>query len=256
MKKFLWALGLLMIFLGIQAGITLIVQWFAKYIKIDNDSVMMLATVLFSIITSILFIRVRWSVVGRSYIQSKPWAQLFWVFIAAVGLIIPSMWLQELLPELPDWVDEKDLLALIMLPGSFFVIGILAPLAEELVFRGAILRYLLDIRVNTWVAIILSAVLFSLAHLNPAQMVHAFLIGILLGWMYSKTDSIVPCLILHCFNNIASVFIMRMYPDPSLRLIDLFGGNQHAVWMAVFFSLCLLGPALFQLVLRLKKAKV
>jgi membrane protease YdiL (CAAX protease family) len=128
----------------------------------------------------------------------------------------------------------------------------LAPLAEELVFRGAVLRALLRWNSRHWVGISISALLFALIHMNPAQMPHAFLIGLLLGWMYYRTDSIVPGVVYHWVNNTVAYVLFNLYPDPDLTLMDLFGSQQR-VLMALGFSLCIFLPALFQLNLRLKK---
>jgi membrane protease YdiL (CAAX protease family) len=136
---------------------------------------------------------------------------------------------------------------------GYFAVGLLAPISEELVFRGAILRALLRWTSRHWVAIAISAVLFALIHANPAQMPHAFLIGLLLGWLYYRTDSIVPGIVYHWVNNSVAYVIYNLYPDPSLKLIDLFG-SQRTVAAAVLFSLFILLPALYQLYLRLKKA--
>jgi membrane protease YdiL (CAAX protease family) len=129
----------------------------------------------------------------------------------------------------------------------------LAPLAEELVFRGAILRALLRWHKNAWVGIAISAVLFAIIHMNPAQMPHAFFVGLLLGWMYYRTDSIVPGVVFHWVNNSVAYVLYNLYPDPSLKLVDILGGQQQSVWMALGFSLLIFLPALFQMNLRLKK---
>jgi membrane protease YdiL (CAAX protease family) len=135
---------------------------------------------------------------------------------------------------------------------GYFVVGLLAPLAEELVFRGAVLRALLRWKSNPWVGIVISALLFALIHMNPAQMPHAFLVGLLLGWMYYRTDSIVPGVVFHWVNNTVAYVLYNVYPNPDITLLDLFG-TQRTVLMALGFSLCIFLPALFQLNLRLKK---
>ena len=139
-------------------------------------------------------------------------------------------------------------------PLGYAAIGILAPVAEEMVFRGAILRKLLAVVGEKWhwLAILFSAVLFGVAHGNIAQFVHAFLMGILLGWMYYRTDSIVPGVVYHWINNAVAYVMYNLYPNPEMTLTDLFG-SERTVLMAVGFSLCLFLPALFQLNLRLQK---
>ena len=137
----------------------------------------------------------------------------------------------------------------------YFKWGLLAPLVEELVFRGAILRGLLRWHRNPWLGIAISAVLFSVVHMNPAQMPHAFLIGLLLGWMYYRTDSIVPGVVYHWVNNTVAYVLYAFYPDPDIKLNDIFMGNQQNVLLAVVFSLCIFIPSLLQLNIRMKKAE-
>ena len=155
------------------------------------------------------------------------------------------------MPELPNIAE--DTFDMIMKDRwGYLVVGLLAPLAEEMVFRGAILRSLLRWKTNPWVGIIISAILFAVIHMNPAQMPHAFLIGLLLGWMYYRTDSIVPGVVYHWINNTVAYVLYNLYPKPDLTLTDLFG-NEQRVLMALGFSLLIFLPALFQLNQRLSK---
>jgi membrane protease YdiL (CAAX protease family) len=156
------------------------------------------------------------------------------------------------MPPLPNIVeDEFDMI--LRNRFGYIVIGLMAPLAEEVVFRGAVLRSLLRWKAgNPWLAIFVSAILFSAVHMNPAQLPHTFLVGLLLGWMYYRTDSIVPGVVYHWVNNTVAYVMYNIYPNPDMTLADLFGSQQH-VLMAVGFSLCILIPALFQLNLNMKK---
>ena len=217
-----------------------------------NITTMIISMTVSSIIIMSLFLYFRWAEVSRSYVRSRPWAVLFWCALAAAGAVIPSSFLQELMPELPNLVEEEFDMILRNRWG-YFAVGLLAPVCEELVFRGAILRALLHWTPRHWVAIAISALLFALIHANPAQMPHAFIIGLLLGWLYYRTDSIVPGIVYHWINNSIAYIGYNLYPDPSLKLIDLFG-SQRNVAAAVLFSLFILLPALYQLYLRLRKA--
>lgn len=199
-----------------------------------------------------LFLAMRWARVSRSYVQSRPWGVFFWCSLAAVGAIIPSSALQELMPELPN-LAEQEFDMILRDRWGYFAVGLLAPVCEELVFRGAILRVLLQWTPRHWLAIAVSALLFSLVHANPAQMPHAFLIGLLLGWLYYRTDSVVPGVVYHWVNNSIAYVIYNLYPNPDLQLIDLFG-SQRAVAASVVFSLFILLPSLYQLHQQLHKA--
>ena len=82
--------------------------------------------------------------------------------------------------------------------------------------------------------------------------------GMLLGWLYYRTDSLVPSVILHVINNSAAYVQTNLLPPTATdaKLIDLFQGSEQTTWLAVGFSLCIAIPALFQLAIRLKKANV
>jgi len=215
----------------------------------------------FSIATIILFLSMKWTEVSMSYIKSRPWMVLLWCVVAAFGTIIPSIFLQDLLPEWPASIQqfsreaEAQIYEIVGTRGGYFVICLLAPVAEELVFRGAILRALLRWRPSQrWLMIVVSALLFALIHLNPAQMPHAFLAGLLLGWLFMRTGSVIPGIAFHWANNTITYFIARLYPNPDTQLVDIFG-SQSRVLLAVGFSLLILLPALYQLNVWMKHVK-
>ncbi len=221
-----------------------------------SSTTLIVSSAISSALTILVFVLFKFTLVSKSYLRSKPWASLFWVVLLALGTILPSTWLMEQMEiEVPTAV-ERMLTALMGDRWGYLTVGILVPIAEELVFRGAILRSLQKVFTNRWIAICLSAVVFALVHGNMAQLPHAFIMGILLGWLFVRTNSIIPGVVLHWVNN-SVVFVMyNLLPNSANEhLIDLFGGNQRAVWMSLLFSLCILLPSLFQLTVRLKKAK-
>ncbi|MBQ7004202.1 MAG: CPBP family intramembrane metalloprotease [Oscillospiraceae bacterium] len=79
---------------------------------------------------------------------------------------------------------------------------IVAPVTEELLFRGFFLKNLS--RVSQRFGIVMSAVLFGLWHENIAQFVLAFFVGIFMGYITVKHNSIVPAIICHMTVNTAS----------------------------------------------------
>ena len=78
---------------------------------------------------------------------------------------------------------------------------IFGPLIEEICFRGIVLDGLLKTRCRPWLAILFSSLLFALLHGLGANFVTALLFGILAGWLYWRTGSIIPGLIIHVTNN-------------------------------------------------------
>ena len=133
-----------------------------------------------------------------------------WAAVASVGcLLIEVMnvfnfpileeWNKALFGEEPE-VETSTMVTII----EFFSVCIFAPLAEEAVFRGAIERRLLEKNWNHWYAIIISAVIFAVAHMSVYQFISPFIIVIC--WLYYRTRNLWPGILMHVvFNTIASV---------------------------------------------------
>ena len=83
---------------------------------------------------------------------------------------------------------------------SFLTLVILAPIAEEVAFRGIILR-ILSKRTSTVAAIIISAVLFGIFHMNVMQAIYVLPLGLVLGCTAYKCKSVLPCILIHMVNN-------------------------------------------------------
>lgn len=98
---------------------------------------------------------------------------------------------------------------------------IAAPVLEEIVCRGYIMRGMLQY-IKPWQAIVISAFLFAAIHGNLAQGVIAFILGILLGWVYYRTGSLLMSMMIHFIVNTSST-IMALIPsipeDASLQSI-------------------------------------
>lgn len=220
-----------------------------------NAILLALTSVFSNVITLALFLRIKWTPVTRDYLLSKPWLQLLWVALFTLGAIIPLTFLYEQLGIEMDDSAERLFASLMKEPWGYVAVGILAPLAEEIVFRGAILRTLLDMmsKKNHWVAIMISAAIFGVVHGNMAQFVNALLMGLILGWMYYRTKSLVPGILLHWVNNTVAFILANILPQTNGKLIDLFHGDEKTVYYAVGFSLCIMIPSFIQMVQRLKK---
>ena len=89
---------------------------------------------------------------------------------------------------------------------------LIGPLAEEVLFRGAIERRLLEKNWNPWYAIVISALIFALAHFNFEQGFTATVIGIFMGWVYYRTRSIWPTVLIHVVNNTVASLVAISAP--------------------------------------------
>lgn len=96
--------------------------------------------------------------------------------------------------------------------GLVFLLMVVAPVTEEFLFRGLILRGLLG-RFGTGPAVVLTALLFALFHVNPWQFVGAFVLGLLFGWFYLALRSLVPCLIGHAAANGFPLLVSVAFPS-------------------------------------------
>lgn len=96
--------------------------------------------------------------------------------------------------------------------GLVLLLMVVAPLTEELLFRGLILRGLLS-RFEAVPAVLLTALLFAVFHVNPWQFVGALLLGLLFGWFYLIFRSLVPCLIGHAVANGFPLLMSAGFPS-------------------------------------------
>ncbi len=93
--------------------------------------------------------------------------------------------------------------------GTLILLAVvMAPIFEEIVFRGIIQKGLMNKGTKPWTAIIISAVIFGLVHGNPWQFVGAVLLGSVLGLVYYKTKSLLLSIFLHAFNNLCSALLI------------------------------------------------
>ena len=117
--------------------------------------------------------------------------------------------------------------------SSFLVVAIFAPIFEEWLCRGMVLRGLLTKMKPGW-AIVVSALFFAVIHANPWQALNAFLIGLVMGYVYYKTGSLVLTMIIHFVNNGSAVILQNV---ESLKdydyWIDILGKqNYYLVFVA------------------------
>lgn len=116
---------------------------------------------------------------------------------------------------------------------------VFAPVFEELICRGVILESLRR-RHSKFAAVVVSAAVFALIHIEPSVMIQAFVAGLVFGTVYLRTSSIIAPIFLHAINNaIAFDLIVLEVGDVSYR--DLLGGSTlyYAVY-AVSVVVCVL----------------
>jgi hypothetical protein len=136
------------------------------------------------------------------------------LFFAATGI----MSLTTLLVPRP-WVDTFDITHLFQ--GSpreqlamALIASLLAPLAEEVAFRGYLLSALRT-HLRPGAAIAASSVLFAAMHLDPVRFPAVLFLGIFLGWLAWRSGSLWPAVAAHAANNgLGSIAVMHGGGDP------------------------------------------
>lgn len=112
-------------------------------------------------------------------------------------------------------------------------VAVAAPLSEELMFRAIMLNRLRS-KMPTWLAIVLSSLLFGLTHGNLTQFIHAGLLGIVLGYVYVRSGSLLVPILCHLANNLLS----------TLASLAGLAGTSMLISDIVIALLCLAGALL------------
>jgi uncharacterized protein len=114
--------------------------------------------------------------------------------------IVPDIKVQEELRKLfaaiPDTLPNQILL--------FVAVAIIAPLIEELLFRG-LLQKSLSHKLPVWAAIVISALIFGAMHMDPYAMPPLVMMGAIFGMIYHLTGSLRVTILLHMVNNAAAL---------------------------------------------------
>ena len=118
------------------------------------------------------------------------------------------------------------------------MLSLLPGIMEELLFRGYVLHGLLR-RIPPVGAIFITAVLFTLVHLNPLQMIVLLPLSVYLGFVTWRCGSVIPAMLIHTLNNLAIVGTIRVTSGMSLWDSDVATG----FCMLIGLALLLLGGA-------------
>ena len=252
----LWGLGAPLI-ISIIASIIIIACGGTEGALANNTAFL----VIVSILTEASFLLVFYLIsrtqnvdfVEASGIRAKtPWyiyLILAIVGVACVFLFLPiiDLW-QQLLglmgysldASLPMPLDSAGYVIL-----AIFTIGLIPAVCEEFLFRGLILNGLR--KYGLWFAVLISALLFSLMHMNLLQLPYTFILGVIFGLVVYYTRNIWLGIIMHFFNNTTTVLIMAFTQD---------SGAEFVWWEVLIAVAGVLGAvALIYLMMTLLKKK-
>ena len=164
-------------------------------------------------------------------IQQMPKTIIFLLaFLVGLFQFIPMTALENFM-NLPDYM-EQDFADLAHNPIGILMLCIIAPIAEEYLFRGLMMRKMLKWNISPWYAIIGSSIMFGLIHLNPAQIPGPIILGIVMAWMCYRTRSLIPGIIIHITNNTLCLIPEECY-DTYIASTPMMEGGLSLVSIAV-----------------------
>lgn len=133
----------------------------------------------------------------------------FIVFAGFIVNLISSYY--NTAPDMQDvvkWMlEEKSLFVIICL--VFFGI-IVAPILEEILFRG-FLQSALKNTFGSRYALVISASLFAVVHMDVFAFLQIFILGILLGYLYEKTQTLAASIFVHILHNSLTLIFLLYF---------------------------------------------
>jgi membrane protease YdiL (CAAX protease family) len=170
---------------------------------------------------SFMLIPLFWYLISRKHpllktlrIKPVPFSTIYYTVILALGVIVLSDEVDKIIQvfiETPNYVVDLNGS---LKPESFWgyfllfiAVVIIAPIGEELLFRGFFQKILEESWKDVTKAVLVTALIFSFIHMNPFWFAQIYILGILLGFLAWKTNSIIPSLILHSLNNFIALLL-------------------------------------------------
>ena len=160
-------------------------------------------------------------------------------FIFSAGILIAFDTLDRIIHKFippPEYIID---LGEIMRPDStlgyiflFLAVVIVAPIGEEIVFRGFLQRFLEKYWKDITRAVLVTSLFFAMIHFNPFWTIQIYLLGIILGFLSWKTKSVIPSILLHIVNN-GSAFILTNIEEDTL---DFYFWNKHVSPIFILLS--------------------
>lgn len=210
------------LFINFYRDIIFVNSWSENILNSITDFIYQYGVILIVIVVINKSFKTNGEILYREEISKKK-------YLAGVGLMIGYIFITYgvfdiflySMPTLNDGLYEYLEEYLLNTSYIFIFIStcIIAPIFEEILYRGVLLNGLLK-KYNYKKAIIYSALIFGIAHMNLPQGVNAFFLGVIIGLAYYYTGSIYLCMAMHFVNNFLVNFVV--YPESKLWTVILF----------------------------------
>lgn len=207
MQKWMDAIGQTIFYIALYISVNYISPFVIGLTGMEDN---IINRIIFSSIIFILIVLI----LNKDKLNKKGWFTRFsrkelakTLELAFSSIILVNLFLVYLFPNfidnnMPEVIKEQfQAIALSSPLLALLAVGIFAPVAEEILFRGAIYNLFKD-NVGKYVALFVSSVLFALIHLNIYQGSYTLFIGLFLGIILMKTGSLWLPFIFHIFYNL------------------------------------------------------
>ena len=196
------------------------------------------------IVPLVLYLKVKQlSIIDSIRFKNLKYTTVWFIILFSLGLIVLSDELDRIIQvyiPAPDYIIDLNHL---LKPESifdgfllFFAVVILAPLGEEIIFRGFLQQILEKQWKDSTRAVLFTALIFSLIHMNPYWFFQIYILGVFLGFLAWKTNSIIAPLILHGLNNF--IALLLSFSEPQNNSFYLWSGHVSP-WVLILAFICI-----------------
>ncbi len=208
-------------------------------------TIFVLTTIVLVILFYAFFIFMNKNFKDYTRFKKIQWPFVMLSFFLGYALNMASLALMELVPISQSWFEDHEQHVTFYGPVIFIILAVVvcAPLLEEIVFRGLIYTVLKK-HSATWIAALISAVVFGAVHGNMLQAIYAGIMGLVCVYVYEMTESLLGSILVHLgfnatdiVNGLIQAFVgVRFDKLPSIPLL-IASGIATAVMMVLLFNL-------------------
>jgi len=190
----------------------------------------------------------------------------FSLFLLAIAIIIFSQPLINLLTEwnngltlpkrfsnIEQWMKESEEQAAVL--TNVFMMAVIPAIGEELVFRGVLQKLLIKWFKMAWVAIILTAIIFSAFHMQFYGFVPRVVLGLILGYCFYVTGKLWISITIHFINNAMAVTVYWLYNKEVINIAPEEFSNFNNNLLLLSISIFLLAISVYIFVINANTKK-
>jgi len=239
------ALELLILFLcvifcvSLSGVLTLIIFKIIGYNFVSNNDITPMAYIIAGFFNQLigfigaflLYLKLTKQSFSKSILISAPKYKLMTLTFVLLVLSFPTVsWLASINENLKTLIPNNSFIlegeatqqlqqklltdpSVLLLILKIVVIGIVTAFAEELIFRGVLLKKIETSSNNKHYAVIVSALIFAIVHLQPLMLLPMFFLGLVLGYLYTQTKNLSYSILFHALFNTSTILIGYFYPE-------------------------------------------